>query len=385
MGAFINFFRKITGRGAAGVQTRSADTASAARLGVYSLLNPTWPALNIPTVYRCVEVIADSVAALPLRCLRYSGGRFVEDTTTDLPYLLNVQPDSYLSAPDFWKMAVRHLLLRGNAYIVPIYGAAGDVLRLALPSPGCVSHDTTTDTYRISDTVSGVYGTFGEAQVIHLKNFSNDGKAGISTLAHAANTIRIAGTGGSEIENRFANGGRIKGFVGNDTTTKGFGEYADKQLEQLAVDVDSQFRAGKDIVSLPGQVHFASVSLSSTDMQFLETMKFSNQEICRFFGVPPSFVFADTSTNYKSAENAQAILLTQTVGPILRMIEAELLRKLVPPTLAFRRAFRFDTESMFAADPAARVAYQKATIEAGLYTVNDWRRRENREPVEGGD
>ena len=109
------------------------------------------------------------------------------------------------------------------------------------------------------------------------------------------------------------------------------------------------------------------------------------REICRFFGVHPSFVFDDTSNNYKSAEMANAGFLSDTLNPILRKIENELHRKLVAPSLCCKRRFEFDRRDLYACDLDSKVKYQTSTIAAGIYTVNDWRIAENKEPVKGGD
>ena len=159
----------------------------------------------------------------------------------------------------------------------------------------------------------------------------------------------------------------------------------DKELAKTATDLDSRFRNGERIVSLPGQVQFSPLSLSSTDMQFLETRKFSVRDICRFFGVHPSFVFDDTSNNYKSAEMANVAFLSNTLNPLLRKIEVELHRKLVAPSLCCKRRFQFDRRGLYACDLDSRIKYQAQTIAAGIYTVNDWRKEENKPAVEGGD
>ncbi len=382
MGIFTNirnFFRRSS--------TAEADTgkASAPRTGGVPLLSSGY-ALNVATVYRCVNLLADSVASLPVQYMRKKGNIFVEDRSDRMHYLLNVQPCAYLSAIDFWQMVVRYVLLRGNAYIVPVYDYYSmEVGRLALVDPACVAHDTVNDTYTINDVYAGISGVYDESEIIHIKGYSLDGKTGLSVLGFARVTLDITGTGDQETLNRFANGGNVRGIVSNDTSVRGFGEYQDKELQKTATDLDKRFREGERIVSLPGQVQFSPISLSSTDMQFLETRKFSVREICRFFGVHPSFVFDDTSNNYKSAEMANVAFLTNTLNPFLRKIEVELHRKLVPPNLCCKRKFQFDRRGLYACDLDSRVKYQAQTIAAGLYTVNEWRAEENKPPVEGGD
>ena len=357
------------------------------RAGAVSLL-PQYEVmpLNIGAVYRCVEILSNSVATLPLLYLKERNGVFRTDTDARLHYLLAVQPNENTGAFDFWAQVVRYMLLHGNAYIVPQYDAASmDISRLILCSPGSVAHDTLNDTYTVTDTVNGLTGTYTEDEVIHIKNYTRDGKNGLSTLAFARTTLDIAITGDQETLNRFANGGNVRGFVGNDKSVRGFGEYQDNELQKTADDLDARFRNGERIVSLPGQVQFSPISLSSTDMQFLESRKFTVRDICRFFGVHPSFVFDDTSNNYKSAEMANVAFLSQTLNPLLRKIEVELHRKLVTPSLCCKRRFEFDRAGLYASDLDSKVKYQAQTIAAGIFTVNEWRKKENKPAVEGGD
>lgn len=343
-------------------------------------------ALSIATVYRCVNLLCDSVAVLPCQFMRQKDGRFVVDTNSRLHYLLNVQPDIALSAFDFWRQVVQRLLMDGNAYIVPIYNLATfEVDRLALCGRGTVSHDTTNDTYTVYDQTNGIYGHYSEDEIIHIKGMTIDGKHGVSVLTYARLTSDIAATGDTETLKRFANGGNVRGIISNDTSVRGFGEYQDEELAKTATNVDEHFQKGERIVSLPGQVKFDQISLSSTDMQFLESRKFTVREICRFFGVHPSFVFDDTSNNYKSAEMANVAFLNNTLNPILRKIEVELLRKLVAPTLATKRRFEFNRQSLYACDLESRSKYWQQVIATGLYTVNELRREENKPDVEGGD
>lgn len=391
MGIFLNNIRNLFRRSSTTltepIATSTETSATSPRTGgIISILPANGGAMNIATVYRCVNLLADSVANLPIQYMRLKGDIFVEDRTSRLHYLLNVQPCSYMSAVDYWRQVVQYLLLNGNAYIVPIYDyLTMEVASLYLVDPTCVSHDTINDKYTVIDRNAGISGVYDEDEIIHIKNYTRDGKHGLSTLAFARTTMDIALTGDAETLNRFANGGNVRGIVSNDTSVRGFGEYQDKELEKAATDLDGRFRAGERIVSLPGQVQFNPISLSSTDMQFLESRKFTVRDICRFFGVHPSFVFDDTSNNYKSAEMANVAFLSNTLNPILRKIEVELHRKLVAPSLCCKRKFQFDRRGLYACDLDSRIKYQAQTIAAGIYTVNDWRKEENKPAVDGGD
>lgn len=383
----IDYFKNLFSREEAATKPAPSPSVEALPGSGATLLYPTGRRpLNVATVYRCVDLLAGSVANLRLQYMRKKGEIFVEDTNSRLHYLLNVQPCAYMSAVDFWRLVTSYLLLRGNVYIVPVYDYLTlEINHLALVDPSSVAHDTIHDTYTVNDINAGIHDTYDESEIIHIKNYSRDGKVGISTLTYAATTLSIANTGDQETLNRFENGGNVRGIVSNDTSVRGFGEYQDNELEKTATDLDEKFRGGKRIVSIPGQAQFSPISLSSTDMQFLESRKFTVREICRFFGVHPSFVFDDTSNNYKSAEMANVAFLANTLNPILRKIEVELHRKLVAPSLCCKRRFQFDRRDLYACDLDSRAKYQAATIACGIYSVNDWRVAENQPPVPGGD
>lgn len=387
-GYILDYFKKREAVAPAESQQGANGGAVSPRLG-----GTIWPAytgyaaLCVATVYRCVKLLSESVANLNVQYMRQKGGIFVEDLDSRLSYLLNVQPDYAINAFDFWVQVVQNVLLDGNAYIVPIYSPVTmDFDRLALCGRGTVNHDTVNDTYDVCDTANGIYGHYHEDEIIHIKGLSvGDPKTGVSVLTFARLTLDIAAVGDAETYDRFKNGGNVRGIVSNDTSVRGFGEYQDKELEKTAENIDDRFRHGERIVSLPGQVDFKQISLSSTDMQFLESRKFTVRDICRFFGVHPSFVFDDTSNNYKSAEMANVAFLSNTLNPLLRKIESELQRKLFSAGQYGRRKIQFDRRGLYACDLESRVKYQTDTIAAGLYTVNEWRKEENKPAVPGGD
>lgn len=383
----MNFWQHILSYFKRETATKSGEAPSAARLGATPLfVYGSQTAMSIATVYRCVKLLSESVANLPLQYLKRKDGIFADAENARLNYLLNVQPDYNVNAFDYWRQVVQEVILDGNAYIVPVYNTVSMQLdRLALCGRGTVSHDTQRDLYYVNDWENGIYGTYREDEIIHVKGMTlRSSKRGVSVLTYARLTMGIAATGDRETQNRFANGGNVRGIVSNDRSVRGFGEYQDKQLEKTAENLDDRFQGGERIVSLPGQVDFKQISLSSTDMQFLESRKFTVIEICRFFSVPPTFVYADTSSNYKTVEQADVDFLSHTLNPLLRNIETELLRKLVSPSLCHKYKFKFDRRELFACDLNGMMNYGTKLLQLGA-TVNEVRRMNNLTPVDGGD
>ena len=359
---------------AAGLETSERDVRSSGQ------------GMRIATVYSCMKLLSDSVASLPLEVSRRRGGIYVPEDTR-LAWLLGVQPNEDMSAFDFWSQAVQYTALLGNAYIVPVRShSGGEIERFLLPHPACVAYDSIHGTYYVNDTQSGYCDTLLNPDIIHIRNTSFDGLEGIGLIAWARQTLSITATGDEETRQRFATGGNVRGMVTNEPSPMdGFGEYADKQLDMLASQTDLFFRSGRRIIAMPGGSKLDIFSATSADMQFLETRKFSVLEICRFFRVPPSFIFADTSGNYKSAENAVLDLRQNAINPLLRRIENELTRKLLGESDFRRRRIQFDRSALSACDTDAQMKYASSRIQCGINTINEARLSHNKPAVADGD
>ena len=82
---------------------------------------------------------------------------------------------------------------------------------------------------------------------------------------------------------------------------------------------------------------------------------------------------------------SQVSFLTDTLAPTLRQIEVEFLAKLVTRNVASSYKFQFDTSSIYTTDLATEGQYMTTTIQNGVMSVNDWRRKKDLKPIEGGD
>ena len=357
--------------------------------GNFVTVQNEFQASRIAAVFRCIDLLSAGVAMLPFKKKRLNRamGYFVdvEAPQDNTNYLIGVRPNSRTTAFELLRNTVAQTVLMGNAYIVPKHNELGQLVELTLCSPHSVAHDTLSDLYTVTDVINGIYGTYTADKIIHIRNMSLDGgRTGISTVQYAATALGIQATADKETKRMFATGGRIKGIVHNDTSVRGFGEYQDDELEKTAKMIQERVKTD-DIVYLPGQTQFTPWSMSSVDMQLLEHKKFGVIEICRFFGVHPDKVFAQQSENYKASEMSQVSFLTDTLNPILRKIENEFHAKLVLPEMANDYKFEFDTSTIYTTDLTTEAAYMEKTINTGVMTINEWRRKKGLKPVDGGD
>ena len=353
--------------------------------------NTPTKAMKIAAVFRAVNLISSGLASLKLeykRKDRYKGYFKMDDSIGGkrLNYLLSIQPNSRMNASVFMKNLVSQILLSGNAYVLPVKNMYGDVEALYLLKPGSVAYDVWSNTYQVSDDVNGLNGIYSSNEILHFKNVSNDGGyTGVSTIGYAALTLGIAATSDSETLKRFATGGRFKAILKNNTSVKGFGEYQDEQLKAHGEDLQDAINRGDDILAVKGDVDVSPLSMSSADMQFLESRKFTIREIARFFNVPPSKLMDDSNSNYKSVEVSNIAFYSEALQPIVTEIEREFSAKLLNEWNYLDYKFTFDISALYALDLESKARWDKNRLENGLVSVNDLRRERDIEPIDKGD
>jgi HK97 family phage portal protein len=344
-------------------------------------------AMKIAAVYRCIDILSGSIASLPLLFKEKKGGVFQVNEKHEIGYLLSVRANKRQTAFDMIKNAVVQMVNDGNAYILPLYSMDGTDA-LILLSPNTTTYDVILDKYHVNDMTNGIFGVFDSDEIIHLRNMSLDGGyTGVSTIRYASRVMNVAANADERTLDSFKPGNTMKGFISGDSEAgiRGFGELQDNQLKAITDRVEAEINGGKNIFNIPGQAKFNQISISPTDLQLLETRKFSVLDICRFYGVHPDKVFAGQSQNYKASEMSNQSFLSDTLQPYLRKIENEFTAKLIPKSLAYKMKIEFDVESLLLTSLEQQSNYIEKTIQYGVYTPNHWRAQKGQPPIEGGD
>lgn len=348
-------------------------------------------AMKVAAVYRAVNLISSGLATLKMEYKRKdrSKGYFkVYDTASGkvMNYLLGVEPNGRMNSYTFFKNIVSGILLRGNAYVYPERDVMGNVSALYLLSPDSVVHDIYTNTYSVSDNVNGIYRILHGDEILHFKNVSRDGGyTGMSTIRYAAQTLGIAATADAETLKRFATGGRFKAILKNNSSVRGFGEYQDEQLKGHGTDLQDSINRGDDILVVKGDAEVSPLSMTSADMQFLESRKFTIREIARFFNVPPSKLMDDSNSNYKSVEVSNIAFYSEALQPIVEEIEREFTAKLLNVATYQDYKYSFNLRSLYALDLESKAKWDSSRLQNGMVSVNDLRRENDIEPTEKGD
>lgn len=352
-------------------------------------VNSPTEAMKIAAVYSCVDITASTVAKLPLEYKRWNKaqGIFVDYRDSSLFYLLALRPSRWHTAYEFWYAVIAQMRLRGNAYAY-ISRAGFEVDEIILLTPGCCAYDEIRDVYQVNDQMHGVVGVFAPEDILHFSNGSiNGSRVGQSTISYAASTLGLQVVADKETRSRFASGGKLKAVFTNDTSVKGLGLYSNESLDDGAKEIQRKFRAGDDIVSVPGDGKLYPLSMTSSDMEILGNKKFGIREICRAFRVPPSKIYDDYNHAYNAGETENVGFLTDSIDALLTKIEQEITVKLLgdSPVVLSNYLISFDREKMFTVNSITKADFYTKMLATGVWGVNDIRRKENMSAVEGGD
>ena len=342
-------------------------------------------ALRHVAVYRCVELIAGTCAALPLKAYR-KPERKALDTW---PVLADPHPE--LTKFETWEIAYACLLLWGNAYFRKLRDGAGRVRYLWPIHPARVEPDLIDPTPRnpggkvfaVTDQ-SGYRKPYTNYEILHIPGLGYDGLKGLSRIRLAAQAIGV-GLAAEEYAARFFGSGSL--FSGILSTDQQLDQAKAEQLKERWKAKVGGLSKAHDIAVLDGGAKFQPVSIPPEDAQLLESRNWSVTDIARLFGLPPHAIGdVEKSTSWGTGIEQQKIGMVQfTLQPsYLTRVEQRLTKHVIAPSDPQVYAEHI-VEGLLRGDSAARAAFYSQMRAMRAMTANEVRERENLEPYTGGD
>lgn len=338
-------------------------------------------AMALAAVYRCVNVISESVAQLPLETYRRDADGYKTLYFSHPAFeLLREFPSPDMTRFVFLKTLVSSVLLQGNGYAYIDRDEKGNALSLQYIPSGLVNivYINVEGVLRMRYQVTGFEHLVEPIDMIHVLNFSYDGITGVSTLTHARNTLNISNSAEDFAKGFFNGGGNVHGILSFDTKLR------DGQKDEIK-QAWAEMIANGGIGVLEANSHYQSISINPSDAQMLETREFNVIDICRFFGVSPVKAFDLSKSSYSTVEATQLAFLTDTLAPMLENIELEFKKKVFRPSERPYIEVKFNTSSLLRADKAAQATWIKTQIEGGLLTINEARKELDLPKVKNGD
>jgi HK97 family phage portal protein len=342
--------------------------------------------LQIATVFACVRLISSVTAGLPLDVYQTKNGeRSKVGMDNLLARLLRYSPNQYMTAVEFREAMTMQLCYYGNSYAHIERNSAGDVISL-LPLMS-VNMDVRLEDGRVVYRYKrdSEYANFNPAEIFHLKGFGFNGLVGLSPIAFAAKTAGVAVAMEDQQREFYANGAKSPQLL-----MTGDGKVLNKEQRAQLEENFKEISGGpvkKRLWILEGGFTTQAIGVSPQDAETMAARKFQVSELARFFGVPPHMVGdVEKSTSWGTGIEQQNLgFLQYTLSPYLNRWEYAIERWLLKPGQVGQLHAEHNLEGLLRGDSTARANYLKTNVDAGLLTVNEGRRLDNRPPLPGGD
>lgn len=338
-------------------------------------------ALQLSTVYRCVEVVSDAMGSQSWEIMEYMDKMgWVANPFNRFTYMINQEPSPNISRFMFMKTLAVKALLDGNGYAIIRRDNRGDPYRLDL-AVGYVTMYLRNDYsvfYKVIHQQTQEEEIVEAFDMIHVMNFSYNGYYGVSTLTHAENTMNLATSAEASAKGFFSSGANMSGILMAEGKLKEDQATAIKAAWAEAFNVTDGTPGG--IAVMEAGLKFEPVTVNPKDAQMLETRQFNVEEICRFFGVPPVKVFNNPNQPYSNVEAYQLTFITDTISPLNAKFENEFNRKLFRPSQRSRLKVDLNINDLLRANLDAKANYVSKMFQCGGYTVNEVR-KETRQPL----
>jgi len=363
--------RSLSG-GAGGIWAQTVGSTSAT--GKTITVNK---AMRLAACWSCVRLISETIATLPLGLYmrQADGGRKVA-SDNDLHWIINTNPNSRMTAVQFWEAVVASMLLRGNAF-VEIVRIGGRIVALEFLLPNRMDLDVADNgeiLYRYREK-NGQLRDIAGSDMMHIPAFSLDGQIGLSPIAYGADVFGAAMSAEDVAGSTFKNGmHQTVAFEVNKTLSPkqrdDFRDYVQR--------ISGAMNAGKSPVLEEG-VSAKVIGINPVDAQLLESREYSAEEICRFYMVDPTLAgYSDKASNWGTGLEQKLLrFLTFTLRSYMRRIEEGINRNLLTPAQRRQIYSEFSIEGLLRADSAGRATLYSQMVQNGIYTRDECRMKEN--------
>ncbi|NUW66951.1 phage portal protein [Vibrio coralliilyticus] len=344
-------------------------------------------AIKVAAVYACVDRLCGAIKSLPF----YVYGRregVNQRVASELDFLFNVRAYADMSAAEAWQFVFMSKFFYGDGYAELLRPNRRSLrvigwrpLHPAQVEP-CRDRPGGDKAYRVTRE-DGSVETLPQDDVCQVTSLGYDGLTSPSPITYAARESVGAAMAAQDWSSEFFHQGAQFDFALQTDA-----RMTDRQIQDLTEVLKARIRSnGRAPLLLSGGLKPAQLTINPKDAELLQSRRFTLEEICRIFGMPPHLIgHTEKSTSWNSGLEALGqSFVRYTLMPHLKQAEQEFSYKLF-----YRQAattfFQFDTHALIRGETKDRFeAYRMAlgrAGEPGFMTIDEVRERENLPPDE---
>tara|TARA_R110000824_G_scaffold285916_1_gene474031 strand:+ start:1972 stop:3090 length:1119 start_codon:yes stop_codon:yes gene_type:complete len=335
-------------------------------------------AMQVPAVYRAIQLIAGDIARLPLRLYeRNRDGTVSERTSGPTLDLLRDYPQPQLLDAYHWRMTLAtRLILHGNAYVYVQRRHSGELAALPLLPVGDVQVVQTADgrtVYR-----SSLHGDLDPMQVVHARLPGTgplDAFQGRGLLDAAKDTISLA------LQQQYL----ARSIYGRNAMPriafKHPGRLSDQAAGRLKESLNTALGSTDKSIVLEEGMGVEKLTMDLASVQYEQVNQQLVEDISRFTGVPMPLMAEHSESSYATVRELMRRYADACVVHYAEAITRELSSKICPST----RYLELDLTYLQRGPLDTEMAGLATGIQNSVLTPNEARRRFSLPPLPGGD
>lgn len=347
--------------------------------------------LSFHAVYACITLIASDIAKLRVKLVeRDADGIWVETTSPAWSPVLN-RPNAYQTRIQFFEYWMLSKLITGNTFVLKARDQRNVVTRLYVLDPRRVTPliaDDGSIFYELSTgDMPGLPGGASDTVRVPAREIIHDrfnclfhpliGTSPLMASGLAATQgLRIQESATKFFANRAMPGGILTapGAISNETATR---------LKEHWSENYSGEKFG-NVAVLGDGLKFEPITMTATDAQLIEQLKWTSEIVCSCFHVPPYKIGVGSMPTNNNVQTLNVEYYSQCLQSLIEAAE-ECLDEGLGIGWSFGIGTEFDVDNLLRMDTLTQMDAIERGTRSGVLSPNEGRRRLELPPVKGGD
>jgi len=334
--------------------------------------------LSIPSVRRAVNVLASTIAGLPIDIKQKRERYFEKIEGHSLEYYLNYEPNQTIDKVTFFQAFMTNVLLHGNGFALIKRNSSYNIEAIELIHPDRVTVKVLKNNSIRYEVENASRKSYRADEIIHVMGSTSNGFIGYSTLETNRRLFEIALNTQMFAKTYFENGGFMSGIVKHPASLS---DSAYKRLKSSLSRYSGSEKAGKQLILDEGMT-YEQLTSTPQDAGLTDVNLWLTGEFSRLFGVPP-FLLQDLSkSTLQNVESLTLAFVRHTIQEHLHKLESELSRKLLSEADKMAGiCVKFDLDQLLKSDTKTRGEYLKNLFHIGAISVDEVRLAEGMKPL----
>lgn len=332
--------------------------------------------LSLSTVWACIDIIAKSVASCDWQIYEPDPKnpkrrRLLHDDWKT--WMLNTRPNPEMTAIGFREAMLFQAIPFGNSYAEIVRDAGSKVNALWPLQTDRVMPRRDPKTWELVyhyTQPDGSITVFPQNRIYHVRGPGLWGLMGDSIIARAARTLGVAAAQERFSASFFGQGAQLAGVL--KTNGKLDAETHKRLKEDWAEKYKGPDNAHKPLI-LEGGMDYTSISTDPQKAQLTEGKKFTVEEICRWFGVPPHKVQHLEHATFSNIEHSSIEFVRDACRPWAVRLCQEATYKFFDQKRGPWKYTTIDLSPLTRGDALSRAQAQASWRQNGIKTANEIR------------